>query len=261
MQSNSDPGTALPVITLYGPSVRPANWKPFYEGVSKTDLSFEIVFVGPLTVTPQDYGLPSNFRYIKTADVKIIQCWQIGASNATAETIILCADDELFSPYGIDKAYQQYLQANDYKAIVGLVPRYGGGDLRNSLRFPQQGGDRVIDLPPGFSVMSKKFFFELGGYDSKFIAGQAELDLFLRAYHAGAKFSYCEGATVDEDVPWGGIQHYATNWNPEDREMLERMWLENNSVRTSPSSPTTVFVMDDTLYKVSQGAKPPNKWV
>lgn len=234
----------------------------------KTNLNMEIIFVGPINVLADRPVLPFSYNFI-VSKVKPVQCWQIGMHHARGETVGLVADDERFLPYSWDEAYAKYKQANNYKTIVSLnwwepanqdnlnrfadrnpnIKTIGSSSWYNFkpllLRFGFQ-------LPNGCSVMSRKFFNELGGYDRKFIRRMADLDFFTGAIKDGANIQYCAEGGVFEDY-WPPIPTDLPNFNPpSDYELYESKWKMENGVLTQKIL-TDFFEWNENIYTISQG--------
>jgi len=257
-----------PVLSLIGPSIRTHLWPMFYEVVKQsTTLPFEIIFAGPSKIT--DSGMPDNFIYIQTSNIKPVQCWQIAATKARGEVIALVGDDLIFSPKCFDEAYSIYCQKQNYKAIIALRMLFRGVDQTWTCVFPRYnpGPDKNPLLVPALAIVSKKFFSEMGGYDRSFLFADANFDFFLRAYHeSGAEFFWTKDGESDEDVGWAVGTHGINNYDGgvleySDINRLEQLWYPNNGPllkeRTAPLDP---FIMDDTIYTISQGANH-SKWI
>ncbi|MCK9428796.1 MAG: glycosyltransferase family 2 protein [Candidatus Omnitrophica bacterium] len=252
-----------PVLSLFGPSIRPHLWMHLYESVSQaTTLPFEIIFCGPIAPT---FDLPHNLIYIKTANIKLIQCWQIGAMHTKGDVISLVADDLIFSPGALDEAYSIYTQKNDYKAIIALRMFLRGADQTHTCKIPRyvDTNKRTMLIPGGLSLISRKFFMELGGFDKSFIYCDANFDLFIRAFYAGGSYFWCKEGHSDEDVGWAAKTYNTTwgHWGHQDTNLLKSLWSDNDNLRETRSMPFESFVMDESIYQVSQGNNVPNKWV
>jgi hypothetical protein len=254
-----------PVISLFGASIRPHLCLHAYESVKQaTVLPFELIFCGPAAPT---FVLPENLRYIKTENIKPIQCWQIAVMQTSGEVISIVADDLIYTPHAWDEAYALYQSKQNYKAMVSLRTFYGGIDQSYTTRFPGRGSDvggrRNVLLPTGITLMSKRFFLELGGFDRSFIQCDANYDFFARAYCAGAEFLWSETARTYEDVEWARGTHGTCSggWTTLDWARMEHLWYPGGGgLLEARSEPFDPYVMDDSITKVSQGATHP-RWV
>jgi len=249
-----------PVLSLIGPSIRTQLWTKFYETAKQaTTLSFEIVFAGHVVPT---FTLPDNFIYIQTEKIKPVQCWQIAAMRASGEVMTLAADDLIFSPNAFDEAYSLYSQKQNYKTIAALRMLLRGIDQTHTCVLPRYNpppDKNPLLVPGGLALFSRKLFLELGGYDRSFIHADSNFDFFLRAHSIGAEFVWTKNGNSDEDIAWAkgthGI-HYHGPWAQADINRLAQLWYPGGGPllkeRTEPFEP---FVFDESIYKVSQGAK------
>jgi hypothetical protein len=249
----------------------------------KTNLNIEIIFVGPVNIFSDGYNnilvdsadIRIPFKFITTS-VSPVQCWQIGMNAAKGETVSITGDDATFSPYAWDKSYAMYKDSSDYKTIVSLswfqphkyitLEEYSRitfmdtqlENIDSSMwqNFDSKMKEFGIQLPTGCSVMSRKFFCELGGYDRRFIKRNAERDLFLRAIKNGATVKYCLDARVFE---WRS--HVIINptysskiASREDSMLCKKKWKMEDG-RLIQIMVDELFESDETFLIVSQGAK------
>ena len=104
-----------PLISLFGPAIRPQNWLRLYDNISDSSVPFEIVFVGP---NEPDYTLPDNFRYIKS-NVKPVQCAEAAARSTKGEFIMNTVDDlEFVTKDALGKLYNEYTAYSEDKLIL-----------------------------------------------------------------------------------------------------------------------------------------------
>jgi hypothetical protein len=235
----------VPQISLICPTAR--GWENLQRAIStiRTKLDIEIIFVGPRNYIPDPSLIPFPYRFIESK-VKPVQCLQIGMVLAKGETVGLFGDDSMFSEFAWDEIYEIYKQSNDYKTIVSMNWWEHRRNYKGLVMFGP------IQLPTGCSVMSRKFFMELGGYDKTFIKRQADMDVFIRAVANGAIVKYPEERFL-YGVEWpddNGYQHlfsidhelYATKWVLEGGKLVQRI-------------PDQFFTFDDSIYTVSQGSR------
>ena len=176
--------------------------------------------------------------------MKPVQCWHIGMNIANSELVGMMADDQVFSAYAWDEAYRMYKEKNDYKAIVSLDWWERGRSYKEKVVF------NYIQLPTGDSIMSKKFFLELGGYDKRFIKRNAERDLFLRAVKNGAKVYWCSSefrVTESKDNEKVSQKLYSI-----DSTLCDMKWAMTNGELVQ-KIPDELFEMNDFIYMVNQG--------
>jgi len=111
-----------------------------------------------------------------------------------------------------------------------------------------------------FFVIANGVYQELGGYDNRFITGQAENDLLFRisVAYGSTKNSLCPTAMVwalhDKHGNSGSFRKY----HSQDFGLLKTLWIANGSSENLFSitrNDTRIFsyINDDTLYIKSQG--------
>ena len=211
----------------------------------QTNLDMEIIFVGPTNYIADDGLLTIPHRFI-VSPVKVVQCLQIGMYLARGETVGLVADGALFSPYAWDEAYSLYKEMNDYKAIASMNWWEHGRNYKSLVAF------KGIQLPTSCSVMSRKFFWELRGYDSSFIKRQADMELFIRAVKNGARVEFCKEEYLRgiADLDDGRPQHLF----PSDHALYEAKWAVEDG-KLVQKIEDHFFEFNDTIYTISQGAR------
>ena len=234
-------------VSIFGTWARPKDWPGFFESVSSNSISYEIVIAGPNRPL---YTLPPNVRFIHvTPDPGPAPCGQIAANHCRGETIMLAADDTRYSPHALDYAYLTYKKENDYRCMVHF--RWGTS-VENDLTDK----NLHLFLTPnpnfryGFTLWSKQFFKELGGYDKKFTAGPGDADIQLRAYARGGRYVYSYSSFVIEDttlVPGGWYQgaYFQRDGYGQIQNLLWKRWYEgeppNITLRSEPTTPFEPF--------------------
>jgi len=239
-------------------------WLECYKSY-KTNLEFEVIFVSD---EHPKFKLPKNFRYIFTK-VKPAQCGQIALDEAKGEVVLLTSDDITFNSLAFDRAYDIYKQADNYKTIVGFRIFEGWGTLGESTHLhylfhrTKYGNTRpeLLKHSPrmlALGLMSKKLYNEVGRIDKRFVCGQWENDLTMRAYSMGAKLimspwskSYNDTNKHDGEGNYrGAIHEYETN-------LLAQFWVKNGKFSKTRLEPVQEIVQKDILF-YSQGPK--GKW-
>ena len=255
-------------VSLVASANRIKWWKGIYESLKGNKINWELIYVGN---TPPDFELPKNFKWIK-AYVKPAQCYEIGFREAKGELIHWTADDAFYTYQGkvdnLDTAYNFYKKFNDYKTIVAMRPFENGGDVWKFHHFFGGWGHTPMMAPFGF--ISKKLMDEIGGYDRRFISGQSENDLVMRALEAGGKVEICMNSIVhvrhSQIHPKRNL--FRLHYNS-DREFLENCWVQggygsyvdkNLGKKSVPISKTRLLPFEpfedkESITRITQGPK------
>ena len=208
--------------------MRPQVWQSFFDSLKGNQYPIEVIFVGHIK---PDFELPDFVTYIY-ATVKPSQCYEIGFRTAKGELIACTADDATYNHINtnnLDILYDFYKSFNNRKLVVGQRPIEDQRDVfKNHYFFGKQPHTPYM-LPFGF--MDRELFHELGGYDKRFVCGQAENDMVMRVLEIGGETHLCMNSYVWVDHTnihdW---QHTKTqgfrHWYPKDREILENSWVE-----------------------------------
>ena len=212
-------------ISLVASAIRPQVWKSFFDSLKGNHYPIEVVFVGD--VRP-DFELPPFVNYIY-ATVKPSQCYEIGFIAAKGELVGWTADDAVYSHVNnnnLDILYDFYKSFNNRNIVVGQRPIEDNRDVfKNHYLFGKH-PETPYMLPFGF--MDRELFHELGGYDKRFVCGQAENDMVMRVYEIGGKVELCMDAYVQvhhTQVHQGARQEFR-KWYPQDRVRLELCWVK-----------------------------------
>ncbi len=253
-------------ISLVLSAIRTKIWPKFIEACKINTIPIEIIFVGD--VKP-DFELPSHAKFIY-ATVKPAQCYEIGFRHATGELVAWTADDARYdhnNQANLDNAYNSWKALNNEKGVIAMRPIEDHFDVFKNHHF--FGKQQHTPYMAPFGVLSNKFYKELGGYDRRFICGQAENDIIMRVYEAGGVVELDMNAYVYVDHL--GAHPLATHdfrvWYPKDRIILEDAWVEQGygafnegrkyTMSTKRLLPLEPFV-DENITTVTQG--PVGKW-
>ncbi len=191
-----------PLVSIYGPSVRPELWDRLYESVMNTKIPFEIIFSGNAAVQPK---MPSNFKYIYSTDTAL-GCTKLAAEKARGKYLLLAGDDFIFSRMAIDRLYNFSEKINNPRAAVtfdyGMFSyntkswkwniNYASMDIdANSL-----GASMDIDANSlgHINLIRRDTFFDIGGVNNKFhdIYFKWDSELLLRLCNSGGSIITCE---------------------------------------------------------------------
>lgn len=238
--------TSSIAVSLFSSAVRPKLWPALFKSLDGTSVEYEIVFAGN---APDAYE-PLNVTYIDTENIKPAQCYEIARRNCTGETVVWIADDCEFSGDVIGKAYKYWKGQNNEKLILSIQTKESGygnpaGSLFNMDLHRFFGGDANSPLMAPLALMSRKFLDELGGLDRRYICGQYENDIVMRAYTQGAKVEIFGGSDCYIDIDHLGKsiaigestdqssfrdRPFATGYE-HDRNILQGSWCRLNEAR------------------------------
>lgn len=252
-------------ISICMSSIRPHLWQEIINSIKGNKYPIEIVFVGD--VKP-DFELPDNVQY-HYATVKPAQCYAISFFRAKGELILWSADDGVYDyqqPNNLDILYDFYKNLNTVNAVVGVRPIEDNRDVfRNHYFFGKQAWSPYM-LP--FGAMDRQLFYEIGGYDNQFIAGQSENDVVMRMYERKARVELCMNSFIF-------VQHVQKHdWKrsnsvgfrhkyPYDRERLEECWVKEGknyykkfkkgTILKNRKCPVESYIDREDIYTINQG--------
>jgi len=208
-----------PTISLYSSAFRPQNWMALYNSIVPSDVSFELVFVGP---NEPAYRLPESCRFIRSI-VKPAQCFEIGLRSSLGELVIYMADDcEFVTDHPLDRLYEVYELKNDPKNMISCRYMMDGQDQSDEAHhfFID---DKASPITPLCGLASRKFLMELGGIDRSFIAVMWDLDITMRIYKAGGRIILSDVYLNENKGRSAGSMLCSEFWS-HDRGLLEKLW-------------------------------------
>lgn len=271
-------------VSLFASSNRPALYEAFFKSLKGTSVKYEVVFAGNKEPNPFIHSEwlcdveanEADHRYILTANIKPSQCYEIARRACKGEVVIWVADDCEFPNDVIGKAYKYWKSERNEKLILSIQTKESGYGLPQGQLFDMDnhrffGGVKTSPLMAPLGLMSRKFLDELGGVDRRYICGQYENDIVMRAYFKGAKVEIFgdENCFIDIDHLGKSLmigeskkesdflrRPFATGY-VHDRSILEGSWsiVGGMYIRNDAFEP---FEDIDLLTK-SQGPK--GKWV
>ena len=184
-------------VSIFASSVRAKLWPSIFKSLEGTSVDYEVVFSGycgdndKILFGPQFiYETSQQAHYQTTGNIKPSQVYEIARRKCTKETIIWSADDAEYNNDVIGKAYKYWKEQNNEKLILSIQTKESGygnpqGSLFNMDVHRFFGGDRSSPLMAPLGLMSRRFLDELGGIDRRYICGQYENDIVMRAYAQG----------------------------------------------------------------------------
>lgn len=216
-----------PKISVFAASIRPHLWKSFFDSIKRTDLPFEVVFAGDLSFDTINLFSPKVewFHYIQTGNIKPAQATEIARRGCRGEVLHWTADDAEYSPHLLDYFWEFWKLLDNYKTIVSCQTIEDGQFVileRHRLFWKAFNTPQMAPL--GF--MSSKFWDELGGIDCRYVSGQWDNDLVMRALNAGGEvvlFTDKGEISLDHRKHGGNQGTFRTGY-PKDREVLEGAW-------------------------------------
>lgn len=238
-------------VSLIASAVRHLIWEPLFKSLEGTSVSYEIVFAGNNETFTKDYTYLSDkkLRYLKTEDIKPAQCYEIARRGASGEVIVWVADDCEFPNNIIGKAHDYWKSQNNDKLILSIQTKESGYNLPIGQLFDMDmhrffGFRKDTPLMAPLALMSRRFLNELGGFDRRYVCGQYENDVVMRAYilggkveifgdqdnyididHLGKSLLLKESRTQADFLNRPFAKGYA-----KDREVLESSWVNNGKV-------------------------------
>lgn len=242
-----------------------------FKSLEGTSVEYQIIFCGNSEITrPLDIIGAYNsldlhpkfgFRNIHTYGIKPAQCYEIARRHCNGETVIWIADDCEFPNDVIGKAYTYWKSQNNEKLILSIQTRESGYGCTRGEFFDMKTHTFYSLMPETplmapIALMSRKYLEQLGGLDQRYVCGQYENDIVMRAYADGAtveifgdKTCYVDidhlrksiliGESTDEDS--FRERPFAKGYQ-KDREVLENSW--------------TTFDMVEAFKKLDRGERP-----
>ena len=215
-------------ISLFASAIRPNLWDEFFKSLESNTIDYEVVFAGPCTydeVHPFVEKHNPHFRYVHTANIKPAQCYEVARRECKGELVMWVADDCEFSFGLLDIVYSYWKSLKKYNAIISV--KTNEDEKNNNLddhRF--FGTNKNTPLMAPLGVLNRMYLELVGGLDRRYICGQYENDIVMRALEMGAKVHKFEEVCVHinhrkkhgtSSKFWDGYDH--------DRRVLESSWV------------------------------------
>lgn len=255
-----------PQVSLFASANRPEMWVEFFKSLENTSVKWEVVFAGPVNFgrLPKEL-LPlisrGTFRYIETAPIKPSQCYEIARRECIGETISWSCDDADYSNDVLGKAYRYWKSKQNDKLILSIQTKESGYGQKDGKLFPMHEHTFFSGMPETplmcpMNLMSRKFFNDLGGYDRRYICGQAENDLCLRAYQNGgvAEIFGDENCYVEIDHLRKSIE---TGESTDEESFRERPFAKGYANdRAVLEASWTTFNQEEAFKRLERGERP-----
>jgi hypothetical protein len=214
-----------------------------YKSLERNDIDWEMIMCG--SVKGDSPG--PKFRHIYS-NVKPAQCYEISFRAAQGELLSWTADDATYPPNALDEVYKFYKIFNSNKLVVAFRTIEDGRDITEGHRL--RGRDPGAPRMAPFGVMNTEFFRELGGYDRRFICGQSENDVVMRAYEAGGRLEIAPvSVLVHHQQSHDSGTVFRQGFFNEDRKVLEYAWIKDGEIQKKRLIPFEPFVDEDILTK------------
>jgi hypothetical protein len=167
-------------ISAYMTSIRPYLWIGLHEMLSKTNLKFEMVIVGPIE---PDFELPPEIKFFKS-NLKPSQCQHTAATLCKGDMLLQIVDDLEYQDGGINAMYEAV--KNDRNSMATCIFFEDNNDSRLKQNMQGEVNDS-IPLLPVCGLYPREAYKKIGGIDRRFLGVMGELDLYMRLSVAGYK--------------------------------------------------------------------------
>jgi hypothetical protein len=256
-------------VSIFASAVRPHLWDMFLISLRDTTVEYEVVFAGNadeehVKAVMERYHL---FRYIHTGNIKPAQAYEVARRNCTGELVQWTADDAEYRDDCIGKAYRFFQSLNNRKAILSMqtVENYGTVVMTDMSLHSFFGNNPSTPRMAPIAMMNREYLNKLGGLDRRYICGQWENDIVMRA-NADQGFKLSEtidGCVVqfkEAVVEIDHINKHGTNMQQhlnrpfakgyiQDRQILEETWSSGGRMKDTRSGEFKPFTEDDILIK------------
>ena len=253
----------IPRVSLFASAIRKQFFDTFFNSLSYSTIQLEVIFAGILEEVPfWKMSTTVDFKYIHTENIKPAQCYEIARRACSGELIHWTADDAVYTPDFLAKAYDYWKLQNNPRLILSLQTKENGQFCNmNYHSFFGMNANTPLMAPLG--LMSREFADECGGFDKRFVCGQQENGLVMEALARGGEvkvFGDKHNLIVLDHYARHGIKRpFAEGYN-RDREVLEASWTDGkgNCVMTRMDKHES-FEDKDILIKSQSNNLP--RWV
>ena len=212
-------------ISAYMTSIRPNKWMGIFEMLQKSNLTFEIVIVGP---TAPDFDLPNEIKFYQSC-VKPCQCQHAAAVLSTGDVLFQIVDDMEYPDGSIEAMYN--LVNSNLKIMSTCRYLMDGSDKSSEQNIA---GVPRGDLPilPVCGMFRRSEYEFVGGMDKSFDGVMGELDLYMRLFIDGnlktqfVDFSCNENRQAQNSERSGLCDKF---WG-KDRPIFIDLWSQNGNL-------------------------------
>lgn len=228
-----------PLISFIASSNRPELWQDAYNNIKEGagDIEFEYIFVGPNSPI---HNLPSNAIYIKTNNIKVPQCFEIGIRNANGSILSIQADDTKFEGGGVAKLYGRYFDLCNELGHEEVVILPGFRDVRTSstLRYNKIENAPIASL--NSALVGRDLLSKVGGADNRFVGVYWDCDLAMRLQNIGVYFEKFDEVYSVEFRPKVMPYRLHRICKPYDRSILDDFWTRFTDI-PEPTLPSDAY--------------------
>lgn len=243
-----------PKISLFASSIRPHLWEALFKSMEGTSIDVEVVFAGNVI---DNWDIYPQLKYIKTENIKPSQCYEVARRACTGELIHWTADDCEYKNDILGKAYRYWREQENNKLILSLQTKenYVNMVMTDMTMHSFFGNRRSTPLMAPLALMNRQYLEDLGGYDRRYICGQAENDVVMRAYADGGSceiFGDDETCIEIDHITKHGGSHQGRTFAkgyPIDRKVLEDSWVKDRKVTLIRNDKFEPFENKDLLAK------------
>ncbi len=225
-------------ISLVLSSIRPKLWKRFLESLVPNEIGLEVIFVGDRLPEANEMSLElanfsERFPHVTYKNiyskVKPAQCYEIGFREATGELVHWTCDEAIYTSNALEQQYYFHKSFVTTNLVTGMSCIENGHKTSDFHHI----GDNTTPRMMVYGFIDREYLYQLGGYDRRFITGQAENDICMRVLANGGQTAICEEARVTNNHEVDGIHGSESKfrkWHPDSRKFLEDCWFVKPNV-------------------------------
>ena len=217
-------------LSIFAAAIRPHLWEELLKSLRGGKYEYEVIFAGHI-----DHGLITEmfkeypeFKYISTGEIKPSSCYEIARRHCQGRLIHWTADDAIYSEGFVDKVVEWYSGLGELLQQSYILSCKTNENNRNESMLNHRFFERNQNTPKmaPLGVMRRDVLEDLGGLDSRYIAGQWENDICCRALAQGKEVIIFEDVciNIDHASKHKNNDYFKGGYN-EVRETLENSWV------------------------------------